>query len=230
MNKPMFIWLGSGRAHKRDVDGDGRFLDEATRAGLPVPAGAVLLDEFYRFCRQSGLVAGPAERPAIGDPELWHNTLFYSVRLPPFGRPVVVRSSTPAAPTAATTGGSPDYRAVDLNDPAAAAAALTATWALAHRRGIARADALILEILPTTQSGWVLLGEDVDHVTPSHDGLPDGDLPRLRGRAAPEATLPPFARRLQMLLRGVRRTFNPAPRRVAWGDDGAICWLLGAEE
>lgn len=230
MYKPMFVWLGSGRARKRGVGGDGRFLDEATRAGLPVPAGAVVLDEFYRFGRESGLVAGSAERPFIPDTELWHNTLFHSVRLPPFTRPVIVRPSFSAARVGESADNSSARRAIDLNDPDAAAAALAAAWASAHQSGAARADVLIVEMLPAAQGGWVMLGEDADQLLPGPDGLPDGLLPRLPGRAAPDATLPPFARRLQMLLRGVRRTFNPAPPRVAWADDGAICRLLGIAE
>lgn len=227
MNKPMFIWLGSGRARKRGVGGDGRYLDEATRAGLPVPAGAVLLDEFYRFCRASGLVTGAAGRPVIPDTELWHNTLFHSVRLPPFDRPVAVRLVPPANGEMASISG---RRGVALNDRDAAAAALLAVWAAAERAGATRADALILETIPAEQRGWATLGEETDELQPAPEGAPGHTLPRLRGRAVPDADLPPFARRAQMLLRGVRRTFDPPPRRVAWADDGAICWLLGVSD
>jgi hypothetical protein len=228
MNKPMFIWLGSGRARKRGVGGDGRTLDEATRAGLPVPDGAVLLDEFYRFCRAAGLVTGAAGRPAIPDAELWHNTLFHSVRLPSFARPVVVRLVTPAAINGETVAAY-GRGEVNLNDQDAAAAAVIAAWAAAERAGAARADALILETIPNGQSGWAILSEETDELYSAPGSSPGVTLPRLRGRATPDAGLPPFVRRAQMLLRGVRRTFNPPPRRVAWADDGAICWLLGVD-
>lgn len=227
MQKPMFVWLGSGRARKRGVGGDGRYLDEASRAGLPVPAGAVLLDEFYRFCREAGLVTGAAERPVIPDVELWHNTLFYSVRLPPFARPVVVRPTWTATGRDQAALGAGD---INLNAPAAAAAGLSVVWAAAARAQIARADVLILETIPADQRGWAILSEEMDELLPAGEGATADKLPRLRGRASPDAVLPPFVRRLQMLLRGVRRTFNPAPRRVAWADDGAICWMTGAAE
>lgn len=230
MQKPMFVWLGSGRARKRGVGGDGRYLDEATRAGLPVPPGAILLDEFYRFCRDAGLVAGAVERPVISDVELWHNTLFYSVRLPPFARPVVVRPTWTAAGLYPAANGTGDKQPINLHDPAAAAVALATVWGVAARAQAARADVLVLEAIQAEQRGWATLTEDMDELPPVNEGAADLRLPRLRGRTLPDAGLPPSVRRLQMLLRGVRRTFNPAPRRVAWADDGQICWLTSVAE
>jgi hypothetical protein len=40
------------------------------------------------------------------------------------------------------------------------------------------------------------------------------------------ANKPPFARRLQKLLRGVRRSFGKGDWRIDWVDDGEICRLL----
>ena len=52
-------------------------------------------------------------------------------------------------------------------------------------------------------------------------------LARLHPRQAADDSLPPFARRLQMLLRGIGRTLGPGDRIIHWADDGAICWLVG---
>ena len=35
----------------------------------------------------------------------------------------------------------------------------------------------------------------------------------------------PYARRLRMLLRGLRRTFGDVGWEIEWLDDGRICWL-----
>jgi rifampicin phosphotransferase len=51
-------------------------------------------------------------------------------------------------------------------------------------------------------------------------------LPQLRSGERADENLPGFARRLQMLLRGVRRTFGRGAWRVEWADDGEVCWLL----
>lgn len=229
MAQPMFVWLGSGRTRKRRVGGKGRFLDEAARAGLPVPAGAVLLDEFYRFCLECGLAQRVVNQLIIPDIELWHNTLFHSVRLPRFDRPVAVRPSFSDDGGAVVPG--PTARQwVDLNDPAAAAAALSAIWTAAvHLPTPGRADTLIMEMVTAEHAGHVNISDDeADEITVSSPSAATFRLPRLLPRRVPEESLPPYARRLQMLARGLRRTFGSAVRQVEWADDGAICYVLGA--
>jgi hypothetical protein len=225
----MFVWLGSGRTRKRHVGGLGRFLDEAARAGLPVPAGAVLLDEFYRFCLGRGLAQRTADQLIIPDIELWHNTLFHSVRLPTFDRPVAVR------PSFSADGGGlmPNPLArqwVSLNDPVAAADAFSAIWTVAvHFPATTRADTLIIEMVTAEHAGCVNLSDgEADEITVASPSAATLRLPRLLPLRAPDESLPPYARRLQMLVRGLRRTFGPAVRQVEWADDGAICYVLGA--
>ena len=58
-------------------------------------------------------------------------------------------------------------------------------------------------------------------------------LPQLQAGEWPTST-EPFARRLQLLLRGVRRTFGPGNSAtdwrgdwdIEWADDGEVCWLV----
>ena len=223
MSTPLFIWLGSGRARRRAVGPLARQLDQAANAGLPVPAGAVLLDEFYRFALASGLAQADGRRVLIPDAELWHNTLFHSVRLPRFRRPVKVQATANASAADAPLF---TCRDVNFDDPMAAARAVAAVWSAAPPGDTSRRDTLIIETVAASVTGAATTHSDADDdwVTPA--GAPPFALPQLRGRRGPDANQPPHVRRLQQLLRGVRRTFGPGAWRVEWADDGHICWLV----
>lgn len=216
MSTTLFVWLGSGRARRRKVAPAGQWLDEAARAGLPVPPGAILLDEFLRLCLDKGLAVRRGDTVIIPDAELWHNTLFYSVRLPRFARPVTVR------PVAAT----PDGRALDASDVPALTHTVAAAWADAAP---GRHDVLIMEEIAAPHAGVAtsLMAAERDEVVPATGGAGASLwLARLRPRQAADEALPPFARRLQMLLRGIGRTLGPGDRTIHWADDGHICWLV----
>ena len=227
MSAPLFIWLGSGRARRRAVGPPARQLDQAAQAGLPVPAGAVLLDEFFRLALDTGLAQANGRTVAIPDPELWHNTLFHSVRLPRFRRPVAVYAVAVATTGDETAAGAPPVacRDVDFANPPAAARALEAVWSAAPPGDTARRDALIIEMVPAQVTGAATTTDaDDDWVAPA--GAAPFALPQLRGRRGPDADRPPYVRRLQQLLRGVRRTFGSGAWRIEWADDGHICWLV----
>lgn len=220
MSTSLFVWLGSGRARRRQVAPAGQWLDEAARAGLPVPPGAILLDEFWRLCLAKGLAARRGGRVLAPDAELLHNTLFYSVRLPRFTRLVTVR------PIEAT----PANRAIDAADAPALTQALAAAWA-AHPDDPApgRHDVLVMEQVAASHSGFATCLQAVEHdevVLASEGPASFLSLDRLRPRQATNETSP-FARRLQMLLRGIGRTLGPGDRVIHWADDGHICWLTG---
>lgn len=220
MSTPFFVWLGSGRARRRKVAPAGQWLDEAARAGLPVPPGAILLDEFFHLCLDKGLAARHSDQVLIPDAELFYNTLFYSVRLPAFERPVTARRIE-ATPT---------NHAVDAADVAALTKALAAAWTSMPNAASGRHDVLLMERVAATSWGIATcrLAAERDEVLVTSDGPTSPlSLARLRPRQAAEATLPPFVRRLQMLLRGVGRTLGLGDRVVHWADDGEICWLLG---
>ncbi len=227
MTTPMFIWLGSGRARRRSVGQAARLLDEAANAGLPVPAGAVVLDEFYRRALETGLAAADGRRVIIPDPELWHNTLHLSAHLPRFLRPVAVY---PVLGEDAPLAGLP---ALDFGQAPVAARAFAAAWSALAAAEAPRRDVLVMETVPTDCAGTattVAAAEAPDDlITLGRDGaaLP---LAQLRGRRGPDKDLPPYARRLQQLLRGARRTLGPGTWRVAWADDGRICWLTRVQE
>ena len=229
MTSPLFVWLGSGRARKRGVaDSSVQSLDRATQAGLPVPPAAVLLDEFYRFALDNGLARADGDRIFIPDAELWHNTLHYSVRLPRFARPVLVRPA--CAPSDRSTPPTPN---VNFSDAESAARAVALAWSARPTADPLRRDVLIMEIVPADVHGTATMteaeGADRINLSGGERGGTTLELPRLRGWARPDAG-PSFARRLQQLLRGVRRTLGRGDWRLNWADDGQICWLLTVEE
>lgn len=236
MGKPLFVWLGSGRAKRRRVGEKGRLLDEAARAGLPVPAGAVLLDEFFQLALKERLAVRDAGHLWIPDPELLHNTLFLSVRLPEFDRPVAVRAafSVEQDGQRRSAGGVAPCLGVRLSEPQATARALESIWSAAlSPEPTARRDVLLIEMVDEAVSGNVTsyaLAEQ-DSVTCSAAGnasVREIVLPRLRPWRRAAEDLPPFAQRLQMLLRGLRRTLGDGDWVVDWIDDGRICWLTQA--
>lgn len=227
---PLFIWLGSGRARRRHVGPEGQWLDQAARAGLPVAPGAILLDELFHLCLEKGLAGRRDDQVIIPDPELLHNTLFYSVRLPRFERPVVVRPIIPdaAGPDAASA---VQRRAINTDLTGELASGVAAAWtAISSLISVTRHDVLLMETLSGEHRGkahMMSTGHDDRVIAPAENEAagPVTTLRRLPGRQPADETLPPFARRLQMLLRGVRRTLGEEERMVEWVDDGRICYL-----
>jgi hypothetical protein len=236
VNHP-FVWLGSGRAKKRGVGHKGRLLDEATRAGLPVPAGGILLDEFYHLVLEAGAVVVEDGRIATPDPIGLSALLYDEVRFPRLKKPVVVRP-TFSAPDQDLTGSSPAKLFVDFTDPIQVATSLGEIWSSALKYGSdLRRDVLVMEMVEVQVVGTVVGEQGVANDRVSYTtGTPYETrssvakeallLPRLHAWQATTQALPPFARRLQKLLRGMRRTFGQENWGIAWADDGAICWLI----
>lgn len=227
MAKPHFVWLGSGRSKRRKVQGPAHWLDEAARARLPVTPGAILTDEFYHFCQEHDLVSHAGTAVFVTDAELLHNTLFHSIHLPRFDRPVTLRPSL----TAAAPDGDAARRPFDSADPQALAAALAAAWSDAPADPAVRRDVYLLETLDTPNAGLAQTTPDdeMDVVRTASDDSPVTPivLPRLSRWGRPDEDTPPYLGRLQQLLRGLRRTLGDAGWMVTWADDGAIAWVTG---
>jgi hypothetical protein len=234
MVSAMFIWLGSGRARRRKVEHSGLTLDRAAKAGLPVPDGAILLDEFFQICLQEQLVMMTDDGVVVPDAELLHNTLLYSVHLPRFIRPVVLRPCLPAdlCPEPPFAGPSLDTKPVDIVDAQAVIEMLSGVWSSIARHSSAnRADVLMLENVVSAATGQAITssGEVADQVYVRAGEATFGarlELPQLTGWRIPEQVHPPYVRRLQMLLRGVRRTFGEGRWALEWADDGSVCYLI----
>lgn len=236
MMTPLFIWLGSGRASRRKVDSPGQWLDRAAQAGLPVPPGAILLDEFYRLAVGEGLVvAEEGGRLIVPDAELLHNTLLHSVRLPRFDHPVNIRPVTCRSQLSATA---TNLQPVNFSMANEVAEALTGAWSVRSQSDeVARLDVLIIETVASLVYGSAISGESgaEDEVVyrltdPSVSNETNGDgrliLPRIDRYRRSQVDTPPFAHRLQLLLRGLRRTIGEDRRIVHWADDGRICFVL----
>ncbi len=132
--KTPFIWLGSGRAKKWDVAAKGRHLDEAAKAGLPVPPGAILLDELFQLLLDEGVVVMDNGRITAPAPNWLHETLYQSVRFPHLDKLAAVRSTHTAAAR-------PQLN-VDFTDPAQLSHSLCELWSqLTGRR-----DVLVMEM------------------------------------------------------------------------------------
>lgn len=226
MPKLLFAWLGSGRTRRREVGAGARHLDQAARAGLPVPPGAVLLDEVYRLAIANDLAADIGSRVVVTDaPALWA-TIFESIHLPRFDRPVEASAVRPGPHTDLPAG---QPAVVDTADPGALGQALAAAWSLPPGADpTTRRDVLLLETVAAVTWGSATSRATVEHderQCAGAEGDPPESLARLRAWQPPDATLPPDAQRLQMLLRGVRRSLGQGDWQIVWADDGHICWL-----
>lgn len=239
--KHPFVWLGSGRAKKRDVGSKGRLLDEAAKARLPVPNGGILLQEFYDLLLAEGVVEQIADRVLIPDAQWLYEVLLRDLRFPHLRGPVAVRSAFSAedGKEESLAGYFTTRLWVDFDDPAALVKALREVWSsgLGHGRSFRR-DVLIMQMVPAQVAGVAFSEtayEDdlVNFAAGTADALVAGgvpgeslSIPRLKGAEGPTPDLPPFAQRLQRLLRGVRRTFGAREWDIEWADDGEVCWLV----
>lgn len=228
-----FVWLGSGRSRRRKVGLEGRLIDQAGQAGLPVPPGAILLDEFYRVCLEKGLAETAGNGIIVPDPTLIYNTLFYSVRLPQIERTFAVVPISPAGDSArGPIHGIVDRFNVNPGRPDELAKALATAWAsFPVRSDDVRRDLLLIEEVGAEHHGRAWLHDEGReeqmkvHVEHGQGGSPRSPL-MWHGINSLEEALAPFARRLMMLVRGVRRTLGRGDWEIEWADDGLICRLL----
>jgi hypothetical protein len=228
MKKTPFIWLGSGRAKKRGVARRGRQLDEVASAGLPVPEGAILLDELFRILLHEGVVEQAGESVTVPDPIWLLEVLYRDVRLPHL-RTTADISVVPADEYEGFLPSKAVAQNVNLEDANQLAAALSKVWSFPAAVEEFRRDVSIVTCLEGETAGRAL-------------SFPEGDkdvITVVRGNAADEIHLPhlgrwkrpsqefaPYARRLQMLLRGVRRTLSDEEAiDFHWQDDGQVCWI-----
>jgi hypothetical protein len=227
MKKTPFVWLGANRARRWPVGEKARLLDVAASRGLPVPAGAVLLDEFFQLLLEAGVIVMRKTAVTVTDAEWLAETLYEGVRFPRLDKPVVVRAAFSALDGGETAVHSLPRLAVDLNNPVEVADALAGVWLASPNAGaVFRRDLLVQEMVEGEVGGTAVTGLDA---APDRIAMQDAslELPQLTGFfPRTDVSLPPYARRLQKLLRGVRRVFGKAVWQVDWLDDGRICWVM----
>lgn len=244
----LYTVLGRGDCAALGVGHKAALLDRALRVGLPVPSGAVLLDEAWQYALEHGLVTVHGERVTTAAPQrllsaLHLPTLIEALYLNRPDYPLAVRSAFSAEDRTdlSLAGYFTSCLHVNPADPAALANALCAVWssALAHP-GNFRRDVLIMEMVNARHAG-VLFSEPayqddlVNYTTGTAEALLTGRDPGQRyllpRRQSWEplhlpADAPPFAAHLQRLLPNVRAVFGDDNWDIEWADDGTNCWLL----
>ncbi len=213
--KTPFIWLGAGRAIKRDVAEKGQLLDLAAKRGLPVPPGAILLAEFCQLLLDEGVVTEENGRFSTTDPQWLHDTLYQGARFPHLNKPAAVRTAVAAS--------IPPLLAVDFADPNQLSKALCEIWS---QMASDRRDILVMEMVEGQISGTAVTQPDSTQDTVIVTGTPTASLPQLRPLQRPDGKELAHRQRLQMLLRGVRRSLGKQAWQIDWLDDGRVCWLL----
>lgn len=210
------LGLGSGLVGAAGAAPAAALLDRCARAGLPVPAGAVLLDE--------------ARRRIGADPD--PGELFGPLRA---GTSVTLRAAgIAAAPTRTVEG-------VAADDGPALVDALHRIWSVDATAG--RVDVIVVEDVPGIHAGVARTEPGGDDVVDWHEVTPearaaggDQDVGRWAARplgarqrphrAVDRVPLPPWGMRLVRLLRDVRSVVGTAPWDVHWVDDDERCWLV----
>ncbi len=228
-----FIWLGSKRAAKRGVDEKAAGLDYAAKMNLPVPAGAVLLDEFYQLLLEAEIIYVENGRFRYHDPTEIYEALYTAVHLPKLNKPAIIRT------TYSSIENQPDLlpTAIKLNinmlDATQLSNSLCELWSLVGNHKNVRRDLLIQEMITPQIIGSAQISESnpVNQIiiTQNRTQQPiakNYQLPKLSTWQRSTPDLPPFAQRLQKLLRGTRNAFGKGNRQIEWMDDGQVCWLL----
>jgi rifampicin phosphotransferase len=232
MKKLPFAWLGSKRAKKQGAGDKAGLLDLGRRLGLPVPAGVVLLHRVYDLLLEAGVVVDDNQHIRCPNPDWLKQALLEDVRLPSLNGRMIIRAAftnSAGQPFGPVT----PVNDVDFDQPQAVAAALCGLWtAVADQPDTVRRDLIIQQQVSIRSEGVAFSDpayQDDEYSIDSNQYSVNGEalqLPQLRSGDQADENLPGFARRLQMLLRGVRRTFGRGAWRVEWADDGEVCWLL----
>ncbi|MFN2143408.1 MAG: hypothetical protein ACK2U5_23205 [Candidatus Promineifilaceae bacterium] len=226
--KTPFIWLGAGRAKKVGVARRGRLLDDLARAGLPVPDGAILLDELFRIFLHEGVVEQDGRHVIVPDPVWLLEVLYRDVRFPRLGSPVDI------APILSDDedGRAVHSAGVDLEGAYETAEALRGAWSYPADSIDSRRDVLVMRQLHAEHKGSVFSLEDAgeDRIS-TLCGTSEVvvTMPRLRRWQRPSAELSPYLCRIQKLMRGVRRSLGPGDWGIDWIDDGEVCWIVGLD-
>ncbi len=217
----LLVPLGSGLASAAGAGPRADLLDRCARAGLPVPAGAVLLDDARRWGELDDAdLAGPTNPSQL----------------------VTVRSAfAPPGEVASRT-----IPSLPAGDGPGIVAVVRSIWAAGAAAGVARADVILFAHVPGVQAGAAVTGPDRDDVVSWHEVTPearqaggDREVGRwaarpLRARDRPHRAtdrvpLPPWGMRLVRLLRDVREVVGVDRWDVEWVDDGWRCWLVGLQ-
>jgi len=235
MKKTPFIWLGADRARKWSVGDKALLLDKAAHAGLPVPNGAILLDELFDLFVQEGVVAMQGTAVTDCDADWLYESLYDGIRFPRFDQPVILRAAFSALAHEQMPIASAAKAHIDLNDPNELARALCSVWSVSPNSEIAfRRDVVVMEMIEgkvggtatstKLNAGVTTKDTNTDQITTQDNTF---EIPQLTGFfPRTDSNLLPHVQRLQKLLRGIRRTFGQGSWQIDWLDDDEICWVM----
>jgi hypothetical protein len=221
MTQLHFVWLGAKRARKLGVAEKGWRLDMAARAGLPVPNGGILLDEFYQLAMQERILVAENHQLHTPNPQALYDLLYTAVRFPQLDKPCAIRPLF-----ARTVAPIPPCLNVPVTNAQALADVLCGLWTAALPASEeTRHDVLIQEMVDGEVEGTAVSPptSQTDTITINGQTM---ELSRPGLWQRPEPGTPVYLSRLQKLLWGIRHTFGKGAWRVDWVDDGRICWLL----
>lgn len=214
-----FAWLGSGRTRKVEIEAEGKWLDAAARRGLPLPNGGILLDYSLQLLLDAKIIVEENGRFSSPNPQWLYDAFYEDIRFPQLDGLVTLSTlSTPKI----------KLKSIDILDKQALADSLCSLWTQMNGRH----DVLIMEMVGDGLRGTAV--STLDNTTPdqiiSHNQDPIAAAKRGRWRAN-DAGLPDYAKRVQRLLDGVRRSLGKDHVWVIeWADDGQDCWLIGVTE
>lgn len=239
--------LGSGDSQKYSVGNKGSLLDKAKQAGLLVPPGVLVLNESFGNLSASSSDTDSSLR-SLG-PQI--SGILVSVSS---GEPYAVRSAFSAEDThgSAMAGYFTSKLFVKSQD---VCDALIEVWHSADRvqsdsaqtdsaiqpSAEIRRDILIMSMVNAKNAGVAFTEREfeddlINHCSGVAEGLVSGhvegessSLPKLRSfesTLAESDKLPDFLKRLQLLLRDVRKVFGENDWDVEWADDGTQCYLI----
>jgi hypothetical protein len=174
-----------------------------------------LLAEFCQLLLAEGVVVNENGRFSTPDPQWLHETLYQGARFPHFNNLVAVR-------TAAEADIKPQL-GVDFDDANQLSSSLCEIWSqLADQQR----DILVMEMVDCRERGTAVTQPDTPQDTILFLDKPPASLTQLGPWQRPDKEKAAHLRRLQMLLRGVRRSLGKKAWQIDWMDDGRICWLL----
>ena len=236
-----FVRLGSRYStfRKLSIGNKAALLNHAVKSDLPVPNGVLLPSGAWERMIDDGLISLRGRDVIIeAADEVVERFALNGLR-----KDVAVRSAFSAEdrPDQALAGFFKTILHVDHTDRDAILRALVEVWQSGNlREGDFRRDMLVMEMVDAQVAGVAFTQRDfqddlVNFTEGTGDKLVSGEvaggsllMPKLQGYEQPTFVENGWQRRLQSLLRGVRRSFNLKGTEwdIEWADDGKKCWLL----
>lgn len=216
LKKRHFVRLGCRDSWLKSlkVSADFTLLNHAFKSGLPVPNGIILLQQGWQLLQQAGIVSVMGKDVVVHSADEFLECFGLHKR----------REAVALHPSCALElSGPPQF---NKEDDHLLIEGIVAIWQKSAEARFSQCDIWLYQAVTPLQMGRAITkSQPFDQLLFDDQESP---LPALRGWQQPTATIA-WQRRLQQLLRGVRRSFSLHGKTwdIAWCDDGQICWLTG---